>query len=175
HRATCKPALSAESGAMTKFVSGHGYTHEGFSFGVGKWIAKCCRPYTIIDDVELQDLFRMLYACVEIPSRMSIQRDICLMMDLTGECLIEAFAVHKHPDAIHIALDAWTSRAHMSFLALTAHWVDVNTRVIRQVILDFVRYVQLFSLIVSLSHVFYSVAKAHTSENLAIEVHGILG
>ncbi|KIJ43405.1 hypothetical protein M422DRAFT_127118, partial [Sphaerobolus stellatus SS14] len=118
----CEPALSTESGAMTKFVSGHGYTHEGFCFGVGKWIAKHCRPYTIIDDVELQDLFCMLYACVKIPSRMSVQRDIRLMMDLTGEHLIKAFT--KHPDAIHIALDGWTSRAHMSFLALTAHWVD---------------------------------------------------
>ncbi|KIJ27719.1 hypothetical protein M422DRAFT_190637, partial [Sphaerobolus stellatus SS14] len=155
------------------FVSGHGYTCEGFRFGVGKWIAKRCRPYTIIDDVELQDLFHMLYAHVEIPSRMSVQRDIHLMMDLTGKCLIKAFA--KHPDTIHIALDAWTSHAHMSFLALTAHRVDANAGVIRQVVLDFVRYVQLFSLIVSLSHVFYSVAKAHTGENLAIEVHGILG
>ncbi|KIJ29108.1 hypothetical protein M422DRAFT_85837, partial [Sphaerobolus stellatus SS14] len=116
HVQVCDPAETPESVAMAKFVSGHGYSREGFRFSVAKWVSKRCHPFNIIEDAELQDLFRMLYARVEIPSRMSVRRDICLMTDLTGQRLIDLFA--KHPDAIHIALDAWTSRAHMSFLAL---------------------------------------------------------
>src|SRR6266481_4053144 len=65
HIAFCVPQLN-ESKIMEKFATGCTYSCEGFRWLVMRWVVCKNRPYTIIDDEEVCDIFRMLHANVNI-------------------------------------------------------------------------------------------------------------
>lgn len=41
-----------------------------------QWVARRHRPYAIVEDPELKEIFLMLYAMAEIPSARTISRDV---------------------------------------------------------------------------------------------------
>ncbi len=118
------------------------------------WCARRHRPFTIVDDPEFQELMCMLYAKVELPSRVTISRDVQMIM-LDGKIRVIAFLsvstrfsplilclpscpLQSLPCKIHICVDGWTSLNIMSFLGVTAHWHRDGE--IEHIILDFIRY-----------------------------------
>jgi hypothetical protein len=76
HIKTCEPSRSAEQESIKKFAYGCNYVKAKFRAGCVRWIARRRRPFAIIGDPELHDLFKMLYDKVEIPNRRMISRDI---------------------------------------------------------------------------------------------------
>ena len=67
--------------SISEFAHGSTYTPAGFRTKIAIWVARRHRPFAIIEDPELQELFRMLYARVKIPSRYTVARDMRLILE----------------------------------------------------------------------------------------------
>ena len=76
HINTCDPTKTHESEAITAYANGSSYTAARMRYLLTKWIARRFRPFIIVEDPELIEIFQMLYARVQIPSAKTISRDM---------------------------------------------------------------------------------------------------
>lgn len=60
------------------------------------WCARRHCPYAIVEDPELQNIFRMLYAKVKIPSRSTVSRDVQLLYREMKSALVALLLVSEH-------------------------------------------------------------------------------
>jgi hypothetical protein len=130
----------------------------------------------IIEDEELNDIFKMLYSKVQVPCSNTLAMDIkevhslmkvkfIALLQVSTMILSHLFPIftfmflllQKHEGAIHIALDAWSSKKASSYLGLTIQWCPDNADNIIRATLDLVR-----------------VRQSHTGEYLAGTVYQIL-
>ena len=151
-----------ETQSIATFAAGSTYTEAKFCYHLVMWITTCHRPFSIVEDPEFRALLRMLYGRVEIPSHVTVTRDMHLILrDAKGHLTavlrvrlaLFAFAAlacpGTHPDMqslpckIHLCVDGWTSPNFMSFLGVTAHWV--SGAALQHVMLDFIKYVHVFN------------------------------
>lgn len=153
HVKKCDPQSSSPVELMERFTSGCAYRREDFHIYLLMWIVKRCRPFSIVEDDELQMLFRMLYKNVVIPSQKTISRHIKLFHMLCQSKVISTLQNYK--GVIHIGLDTWTAGNGAPFMGITIHrCVD---GAIQSMILDFIH-----------------LTANHTGEYLASEVHSCL-
>lgn len=135
HIQGCSPEASASSLLLKKYASGCSYNRAEFHVDVLIWIARRCRPYSIVEDPELRDLFQMLFQGVVIPHQRAISADTKTFFELCHEKVSTVLKNHK--GAIHIAFDAWTASNLLPFLGVTAHrCVDGK---IETFVLDFIQ------------------------------------
>ncbi|KAJ7584012.1 hypothetical protein C8J56DRAFT_719726, partial [Mycena floridula] len=72
-----------------------------------KWIAKRSRPYAIIKDPELLEMFKMLYAKVDVVSPQTVSRDIIEMHAISKETVTAQ--LKDYIGKLHIGVDGWAS------------------------------------------------------------------
>lgn len=77
-------SLPAGQGQITDFAAGSTYTREKLRLLLVRWISRRFRPYAIVADPELIEIFEMLYARVEIPSPSTLSRDVREVYDITS-------------------------------------------------------------------------------------------
>ena len=65
---------------MVSFAAGSTYSEARFRYGLVVWITRRHRPFSIVEDPEFRALMRMLYGRVEIPSRVTVGRDMQLIL-----------------------------------------------------------------------------------------------
>lgn len=87
HVKACAPVSSAQSKALASYVHGHGYSHARHRVGLALWCARRARPYAAVEDPELVMLFKDCYAGVEMPSRVTVSRDVQEIHRITKEHL----------------------------------------------------------------------------------------
>ncbi|EIW63697.1 uncharacterized protein TRAVEDRAFT_41128 [Trametes versicolor FP-101664 SS1] len=68
HVDSCEPDDTPEGEKISAFAHGITYTPPHIRLFLALWCARHHRPYAIVEDPELQNIFRMLYAKVKIPS-----------------------------------------------------------------------------------------------------------
>ncbi|KAL1936920.1 hypothetical protein VTO73DRAFT_4229 [Trametes versicolor] len=68
HVDSCEPDDTPEGEKISAFAHGITYTPPCMRLFLALWCARHHRPYAIVKDPELQNIFRMLYAKVKIPS-----------------------------------------------------------------------------------------------------------
>ncbi|EIW51466.1 uncharacterized protein TRAVEDRAFT_54505 [Trametes versicolor FP-101664 SS1] len=68
HVDSCEPDDTPEGEKISAFAHGITYTPPRMRLFLALWCARHHRPYAIVKDPELQNIFRMLYAKVKIPS-----------------------------------------------------------------------------------------------------------
>lgn len=138
---------------ITAFAAGSTYTESSFRYHLVMWITTRHRPFSIVEDPEFRTLLRMLYGRVEIPSRITVTRDMHLILQDAKTHLTGLLQVSSHrlcaevlwlnscfqslAAKIHLCVDGWTSPNFMSFLGVTAHWV--SGAVLQHVTLDFIK------------------------------------
>ncbi|OJT02154.1 Zinc finger BED domain-containing protein RICESLEEPER 2 [Trametes pubescens] len=135
HASRCDPKPTPENEAITAFANGTTYSPARMRYYLALWCARHHRPFLIVEDGELCAILRMLYGRVEIPSRVTVSRDIHMIMHHCKELVILLFAAY--PGRIHICVDGWTLPNILAFLGITAHWHKDGK--VRHIILDFVR------------------------------------
>lgn len=123
------------------------------------WVARRHRPFTIVEDAELVEIFKDLNNKVEVPSRFTVSRDVKEMFEMSRKQVATMLKVRVHvfssghtltysqayPGKMHLCADGWTSPNVISFVGLTIHWAGEGQ--VRSTILDYVRCVRcLFSL-----------------------------
>jgi hypothetical protein len=76
HAKACDGGMFAlGSGPITAFAQGSTYTPHKFRMKLALWVARCHRPFAIVEDNELIDIFMDLNNKVEVPSCVTV---ICL-------------------------------------------------------------------------------------------------
>lgn len=73
HMKRCAPPVE---GMIEEHVAGANYSKALMRFLLTCWVARRHRPYAIVEDPELLQIFRMLYGKVEVPSARTISRDV---------------------------------------------------------------------------------------------------
>ncbi|PPQ74939.1 hypothetical protein CVT26_011413 [Gymnopilus dilepis] len=76
HVKLCTPGNSAQTNALAAFASGSKYNEAKHRMKCALWIARRSRPFAIIEDPELLDIFSDLNAACVTPKRKTIARDI---------------------------------------------------------------------------------------------------
>ena len=59
-----------------KFAQGSTYSTGAFRFLIIRWVTECHQPFKIVKDPPLQEMLKMLYGKVEIPSNMTVSHDV---------------------------------------------------------------------------------------------------
>ncbi|PIL32862.1 hypothetical protein GSI_04980 [Ganoderma sinense ZZ0214-1] len=135
HVDVCDPDPTPESESITAFANGATYSPARMRFLLAMWCASRHRPFKVVEDPEFRAMLGMLYGKVQIPSRVTVSRDVQLILDETMARLMDRF--ENLPGKIHLCVDGWTSPNVMNFLGVTAHWQEAGA--MRHVILDFIR------------------------------------
>ncbi|THH18736.1 hypothetical protein EUX98_g8907 [Antrodiella citrinella] len=140
HIRICNPKVLAPGTGIEQFAHGSTYNKAHFRFLIALWIARRHRPHAIVSDPELLQLFRMLYAKVEVPSPSTVSRDIREIFLMSRANV--AAQLQAHVGRLHLCIDGWTSPNVISFLGVTVHYMDTEATEgaqMRSFILDFVR------------------------------------
>jgi hypothetical protein len=167
HARECDNIASAGSGAITAFAQGSTYTPHKHRMKIALWVAHRNRPFSIVEDSELLDIFYDLNSKVVTPSLYTVSRDVkeifqmsrvkvveilkvctCLCVAIMIMCLI---MVKAYPGKLHLCADGWTSPNVIAFIGITVHWVSEGQ--IMSLILDFVKYAKPVVLCQHVSHV----------------------
>lgn len=93
HIRDCKLAESEECNLMERFSHSSTYTAKSFRYLLVKWITSCSRPYAIVDDIPLQEIFKMLYSRVHLVSGQTISCDVRLTFKESRSTVINILKV----------------------------------------------------------------------------------
>lgn len=89
HVKKCAPKPNAESKAINTFMHGSTYSRSKMRYKLIRWVVRNHRPFAIVEDEDLLDIFKMLYAEVQVPSARTISRDIQEVFLLTRKNVME--------------------------------------------------------------------------------------
>jgi hypothetical protein len=102
----CEGSTTPSSHAINDFAHGSKYSKAEFRFLLVSWVTECHRPFAIVDDQPLQDMFRMLYAKVDIPSAATVSRDTKDVHSITKKNVIKVLQVLYHTNISNLYLYA---------------------------------------------------------------------
>lgn len=142
HVDSCEPDDTPKGEKISAFAHGVTYTPLRMRLFLALWCARHHRPYAIVEDPELQNIFCMLYAKVKIPSRSTVSRDVQLLHREMKSALVALLLVSERrvncafqpllmliftmlqglPLRIHVCVNGWTSSNVLAFLGITVHW-----------------------------------------------------
>ena len=76
HADRCTPGATTLTTSISAFAHGSTYSYPKFRMKLALWIARCHRPFAIVEDNELIDIFMDLNNKVEVPSRITVSPDV---------------------------------------------------------------------------------------------------
>ncbi|KAG2015978.1 hypothetical protein CC2G_009195 [Coprinopsis cinerea AmutBmut pab1-1] len=139
HVKLCDPSKSVESEAIKVFAYGSSYHPAKHWVKLGIWVARRNRPFAIVEDPELREIFEDLNSAVQHVSRHTVPRDIIEIHNHTKDHIIKFFE-HNVEGSIHIGVDGWTSPNIFAFLGVTVHYISEG--LLKMLTLDFVKLIQ---------------------------------
>lgn len=93
HVGACSPPKTQESEAISAYGSGSQYSYARLRFLTAMWCARRHRPYIAVEDPEFKAILKMLYGRVDIPTRMTVSRDVQFILNDSKKCVIVLFKV----------------------------------------------------------------------------------
>lgn len=132
----CKPGTATRESAISSFAHGSTYSEAKFRFLIARWMYESHRPFAIIDDLPFQEMLRMLFAKVWIPSAMTTSCNIRDIFKVAKQHVV--VMIQRYPGHIHIGFDGWTSPNTFSFLGLVIYYLDSKSNLVSH-ILDFIK------------------------------------
>lgn len=91
HVKRCAPRKDSKT--IKDHIPGAKYSKALMRFMLLAWIARQHRLYAIVEDLELREIFQMLYARVDVPSARTISRDVQEVFELSKMNLIAMLKV----------------------------------------------------------------------------------
>lgn len=76
HVQLCTPVDSAQSQALRVYAQGSQYSQVKHRMKIALWVARRNRPFSIVEDEELLDIFHDLNAACITPGRRTVARDV---------------------------------------------------------------------------------------------------
>ncbi len=136
HINKCNPPVVTGQGSIAQYAAGSTYDKAEFRYLTTVWIARCHRPFAIVKDEPLLDMFKMLYARVEVPSASTASHDVKEVFAMSKAEV--GVYLQRQKSAIHIAFDGWTAPNVLSFLGVVVSFEHNGEMV--SFLLDFIRY-----------------------------------
>ncbi|TEB21273.1 hypothetical protein FA13DRAFT_1717095 [Coprinellus micaceus] len=93
HVKACALAPSSQTQVLAQYVQGHSYSYARHHVGLVLWCAHCGRPFSIVEDGELIDLFKQAFAGVQMPSHVTVLRDMKEIHTMTKAHLQEMLRI----------------------------------------------------------------------------------
>jgi hypothetical protein len=121
HVRQCTPPDSVEARKLAEFVQGSTYTAATHRMKVALWVARRHRPFAIVEDPELLDIFHDLNNKCTTPSASTVSRDVKEIFQITrvkvaemlqvGSMSVQALRCTYHKNSIIKAnyILAWTA------------------------------------------------------------------
>ncbi len=81
HAEKCAPPKNGNT--IEDHIPGAKYSKALMRYKLLIWISQRYRPYAIVEDPELREIFQMLYSRVEVPSARTISRDMQEVFELS--------------------------------------------------------------------------------------------
>lgn len=135
HINKCDPPIVTGQGSIAQYAAGSTYNKAEFRYLTTVWVTHCHRPFAIVEDEPLQDMFKMLYAKVEVPSAKTVSRNVKEVWAIS-KVEVASF-LQRLKSAIHIAFDGWTSPNVISYLGVVVMFEDQGA--LASMLPDFVR------------------------------------
>ena len=104
HVRVCEPPETLEVESLTSFAAGSTYSKAKFRFLLAIWCARSHRPFSVVEDPEFRQIVRMLYSRAEIPSRISVSRDIQVLLDDSRARLVALLLVRCQSSEVACSL-----------------------------------------------------------------------
>ncbi|THU91987.1 hypothetical protein K435DRAFT_673028, partial [Dendrothele bispora CBS 962.96] len=124
HVIACEGKVAPPEQAITSFMAGGHYNKGLFRLWIDLWIARRQRPYTIVEDPELVQAFKVLNPNVVTVSDDTVSTDI---KEIHAVSITHVASVlQKHPGFLHISFDGWTAPNVLSFLGMDVNFCDDN-------------------------------------------------
>ncbi len=121
-----------------------------FQYLLTVWITQCHHPFAIVEDEPLHHIFELLYAKVDIPSAVTVSRDVRKVFYLAKDKVAEY--LQRQRAAIHVMFDGWTAPNVISFLGVVVCFEENGE--LRSLLLDYVRCVSRRLITRLLAHMF---------------------
>ncbi|KIJ42622.1 hypothetical protein M422DRAFT_147370, partial [Sphaerobolus stellatus SS14] len=139
HVSSCKAVNHKdEQVTMKEYTHGHQYSAGRMCYLLALWVARRHRPFKIVEDPELIEIFKMLYSKVMTPSRFMVARDVDEIFTTT-KAHVKQYLIDMD-GKVHVVVDGWTAPQVISFLGITVQFVKNGQ--IRSFILDFIRLLE---------------------------------
>jgi hypothetical protein len=101
HVKNCDGSALVGAGSLKEFAHGSSYTPHQFRMKLALWVARRHRPFAIVEDAELVDIFKDLNNKVEVPSRSTVSRDVKEIFDMSRK---RVAAMLKVRTLLHLSL-----------------------------------------------------------------------
>jgi hypothetical protein len=75
------------------FANGSTYSTTRFWYLLAMWCAHCHRPFNIVKDDELNEIFHMLYAQAEVPHPVTMSHDVKGIFDICKKNVVQVLQV----------------------------------------------------------------------------------
>ncbi|CAG5015362.1 unnamed protein product [Parnassius apollo] len=98
-----------------------------------KIIVKNYHPFSLVEQPEIKELFAMIIPGYSLPTRKTVSNS--LLPKMYQECLEKVQVNIDSAWAVCLTTDSWTSINNVSFVSVTAHYLD-NTYIMRSYLLD---------------------------------------
>ena len=85
--------MTAGASSITAFAHGSTYTPQKFQMKLAIWVARRHRPFAIVEDEELVNIFMDLNNKVEVPSHFTVSRDVKEIFDMSRVKVAEILKV----------------------------------------------------------------------------------
>ena len=76
HSDRCTPSSTTVASSITSFAHGSTYSYPKFRVKLALWVARRHRPFSIVEEDELIDIFMDLNNKVEVPSCVTVSHDV---------------------------------------------------------------------------------------------------
>lgn len=76
HVWNCAPTDSTQTHALAVYTSGSKYTKVSHQMKIALWVTNCHRPFSIVEDTELLEIFANLNLNCETPSHHTVPHDV---------------------------------------------------------------------------------------------------
>ncbi|CAG9821993.1 unnamed protein product [Phaedon cochleariae] len=95
---------------------------------VVKMVAKGHHALRIVDEIEMRTLIEMVSHCpgYQLPSRKTLSTN--LMVNIYNEVMLDVKKKIQDAPALSLTTDGWTSSNNESYIAVTAHFIDADTK-----------------------------------------------
>ena len=104
HSDRCTPSSTTAASSITSFAHGSTYSYPKFHVKLALWVARRHRPFSIVEDDELIDIFMDLNNKVEVPSRVTVSRDVKEIFQISRTKVAEILQVIQLLDFAFIVL-----------------------------------------------------------------------
>lgn len=142
HVDRCEPANTPESRAIIAFAQGSTYNPATHRMKIALWVTRRHRPFSIVEDPELLDIFHDLNNKVVTPSASTVSRDVKEIFLISRHTVRQV--LQAYPGKLHLIVDGWTSPQVISFLGTCIAMISAGKLVV--IILDFIKYVEVVSI-----------------------------